>query len=352
MAKPRIIIADTDINYIIPLQAKFAEEYPNETDLEIITDADYFAKLFSTPQKADILIVSDQLYSGKLRRHDIGRLFVMMEKYEEGMTDELSINRLFKYTSIREIFTEIVGKSSEILNVSTHRKKMCQIILVCSAAGGVGKTTVALGLAGCLTGNYKKVLYIDAERMQVFQHHLNNRGPVSAPDVYMKLADPKDSVYQEIRHVIRREKFSYLPPFKAPLMSLGLQYSVYGRIAESAKKTEEYDFIIIDTDSVFDEEKARLLGEADKVVVVTRQTKDSVFATETLVSNINGVSSEKYFFICNDFRKDEENFLTSPETPVRFHVNEYIDHFSRGENFTMEELAHNMGIQKTAFLVM
>ena len=72
MAKPRIIIADTDINYIIPLQAKFAEEYPNETDLEIITDADYFAKLFSTPQKADILIVSDQLYSGKLRRHDIG----------------------------------------------------------------------------------------------------------------------------------------------------------------------------------------------------------------------------------------------------------------------------------------
>ena len=45
MAKPRIIIADTDINYIIPLQAKFAEEYPNETDLEIITDADYFAKL-------------------------------------------------------------------------------------------------------------------------------------------------------------------------------------------------------------------------------------------------------------------------------------------------------------------
>ena len=103
---------------------------------------------------------------------------------------------------------------------------------------------------------------------------------------------------------------------------------------------------------MFDEEKARLLGKADKVVVVTRQTKDSVFATETLVSNINGVSSEKYFFICNDFRKDEENFLTSPETPVRFHVNEYIDHFSRGGNFTLEELAHNMGIQKTAFLVM
>ena len=61
MAKPRIIIADTDINYIIPLQAKFAKEFPGETDLEIITEPAYFEQLFSSPQKIDILIVSNQL---------------------------------------------------------------------------------------------------------------------------------------------------------------------------------------------------------------------------------------------------------------------------------------------------
>ena len=44
-----------------------------------------------------------------------------------------------------------------------------------------------------------------------------------------------------------------------------------GESRNRQRKREEYDFIIIDTDSVFDEEKARLLGEADKVVVVTRQ---------------------------------------------------------------------------------
>ena len=103
---------------------------------------------------------------------------------------------------------------------------------------------------------------------------------------------------------------------------------------------------------MFDEEKARLLGEADKVVVVTRQTKDSVFATETLVSNINGVSSEKYFFICNDFRKDAENYLTSSETAVRCQVNEYVGHFPEGEDITADRLAHDSGIQKTAFLIM
>ena len=35
MAKPRIIIADTDISYIIPLQLKFAEDFFEKIDLEI-----------------------------------------------------------------------------------------------------------------------------------------------------------------------------------------------------------------------------------------------------------------------------------------------------------------------------
>ena len=161
----------------------------------------------------------------------------------------------------------------------------------------------------------------------------------------MRLADPQSSIYQEIRHVIRREEFSYLPPFKAPLMSLGLHYSVYRKIAASAKKTKEYDFIIIDADPVFDEEKAALIGEADKVVIVTKQTEDSVRATDLLVSNINGI-------VCNDFRKDEENYLTSSDIEIRFQVNEYIGHFPAGEKITADKLTRDTGIQKTAFLIM
>lgn len=36
MSKARVIVADTDINYIIPLQLKFAEEFFDAIDLEII----------------------------------------------------------------------------------------------------------------------------------------------------------------------------------------------------------------------------------------------------------------------------------------------------------------------------
>lgn len=46
MKRPRIIIADTDSNYIVPLQLKFAEEFFDKVDLEIITDPAYFSELF------------------------------------------------------------------------------------------------------------------------------------------------------------------------------------------------------------------------------------------------------------------------------------------------------------------
>ena len=98
MARPRVIVADTDESYVIPLQKKFAELFADKIDLEIITDKDYFNQLFSLSQHADIMLVSDTLYNSGLKKHDIRHLMILSEHYEPGQTDELDICRLFKYT--------------------------------------------------------------------------------------------------------------------------------------------------------------------------------------------------------------------------------------------------------------
>ncbi len=112
MARPKVIIADEDANYIVPLQFKFVTDFFNKIDLEIITDRAYFDDYFSKPQNAEILIVSEELYDSFLQRHNIQNIFVMMEQYDEGGTGELNVNQIFKYTSIKEIFNEIIGKSA------------------------------------------------------------------------------------------------------------------------------------------------------------------------------------------------------------------------------------------------
>ncbi len=351
MTKPRIVIADTDVTFIIPLQLKFVEDFFEKMDLEIVTDNKYFETLFSSPQRIDILIVSEDLYSETLQRHNISHIFVMNEQHEEERTADLTVNRIFKYTSIKEIFNEITGKSANVLKLEKAGKQETQIVLFYSASGGTGKTTVAMGVSAALTKNYKRVLYVNAAHLQVFQHMLENHSVITAGDVYAKLASATDSVYSEIKHVIRKEQFSYLPPFKAALMSLGLSYSVFEKIIASAKKSSEYDFIVVDADVTFDEDKAVLLNIADKVIVVTNQNLASVLATNVLVSNINGASTDKYLFLCNDFDKDEDNALISPGISLKFTVSDYIEHFRHYEGMKPSDFGKEGSVQRMALLI-
>ena len=352
MAKPRVIIADEDTNYIIPLQFKFVSDFFDKIDLEIISSREYFNELFSKPQNIEILIISEELYDSSLQRHNIGNVFVMSENQDEGQTGNLNVNKLFKYSSIKEIFNEVIGKSAGILDAGKVEKKETQIVLVTSASGGVGKTTIAMGVAACLTKNYKRVLYINASRLQNFQYLMDNKTAISSSEVYSKIINPTEQVYMDIKHVIRKEGFFYLPAFKAALMSIGINYSTFKRISLSAKESADYDFIVIDAENVFDENKTDLLDIADKVVVVTEQSYSSVCATNLLISNINGINSEKYMFVCNGFSKEDYNALIAPEIDNKFTVNEYVEKFDVTGNISSEELAQNNGIRKVSFLIM
>ncbi|MGM9603392.1 MAG: AAA family ATPase [Faecousia sp.] len=352
MAKPRIIIADNDSNYIIPLQLKFVEDFFEKVDLEIITDKDFFENAFSISQCADILVISEDMYDRSMQRHNIAHIFLMTEQYEEESTADLRVNRIFKYTSIREIFNKIIGKSGDVLKLERDIKQATQVVLFYSASGGTGKTTAAMGVSASLTKNYKKVLYINASRLQSFQHMLENSAPITAADVYAKLSgDNMENAYVDVKHVIRRELFNYLPPFKAALMSLGLRYSVFGEIIKSARKSGDFDFIIVDVDVAFDEDKADLINLADKVVIITNQSIAAVYATNTLVANINGLNTDKYIFICNDFDKLQSNALISPQISLKFTVSDYIDHFRFYEQMKLDDLSKESSIQRVAFLI-
>lgn len=352
MAKPRVIIADEDANYMIALQFKFVTEFFNKIDLEIISDREYFHDFFSKPQNAEILIISDALYDSSIQRHNIPNIFVMMEQYDEGGTGELNVNRLFKYTSIKEIFNEIIGKSAGALYSEETQKRETQIILITSAQGGTGKTTIAMGLAASLSKSYKKVLYINASHLQNFQYLLDNDTTLASAEVYTKLLHPTEHIYEEIKHVIRKENFSYIPAFKAALLSMGMEYSIYEKIAISAKNSIDFDFVILDAESTFDEDKTKLMDIADKVIVVTDQTYHGVQATNGLISNVNGMNSEKYVFICNKFDKNNYNALISTDVPKKFTVNEYIETFLINGKMKCEDFMDNKQIRKVSFLVL
>lgn len=362
MVKPRVIIADTDISYILSLQRKFIEACFEKIDLEVISDQNYYEKLFGllekdevqcgSPQKADVLIVSEELYDVSIHRHDIGTVFVMTEQDGGGRSGNSDVISIFKYTNVENIFNLITGRCPGLIDGSGAVHKTTKVLLVCSASGGVGKTTVALGISACLNAESKRVLYLNAERLQSFQTVLFNSSPITSPDLYARLVDATENVYSEIKHFIRSEGFYYIPPFKAALMSLEIPYSVYGDIVVSIKRTQEYDYIIVDADTVFDEEKIRLFDIADKVIIVTKQNKMSAYATKMLIANINEANSDKYMYVCNDFMENETNYLISPDVINKFTVSYYIEHMPYHEQLAVSDLAREKDLQQVAFLLL
>ena len=216
MLEPRVILADTELAYLLPLQYCFAEQFGDRISLEIIDDPVYLRKLFSEPQSADILVIQDGLCPD-LRIHDIRNVFVLTERHPETAEQRGPLKRVYRYSSIKEVFNRISAPLTETEQAET------KILAVCSAAGGLGKTTLALGLCGCLAGSGKKVLYLNAAELQVFQHRMQNKSCLSSQEVLKTLLRPGENVYGEIRHVLRLEHFSYLPAFRLALPALGLK---------------------------------------------------------------------------------------------------------------------------------
>ena len=354
MEKTRIILADLDVDYILPLQYKFIEVFFDKIELEIITDYRYFEYLFETPQQAQILIVSEQLYRDSLLRHNINHIFLMKENQYSSIETEndARIVPIYKYSSVKEIFEAIIGRSNDEFKKEQELDKETSIIVVTSANGGAGKTTVAMGISINLAKNYKKVLFLDANWLQNFQIYLTNQASINDQDVYMQMAGNRDGIYEKIKHLIRNEMFDYLPPFKAPLISLGISRDIVKKIALEAKREKEYDYIIIDTDSSFDEEKMELANIANKVIVVMNQDEASVMNTNLWVKNIDGANTSKFIYICNKYDLREKNAIVSSEKEIGFTINDYVEKTNVCWEMIKEKNMALSGIQRVAVLIM
>lgn len=352
MEKPRVLIADTNQEYIAPLQLKLIQELKDRINLEIITDTAYFERLFSSPQKIDVLILSEEMYGiTELQRHNISYIFLMMEQEDSDELRNPMVKKLFKYSSIKEIYNEILRQTAGILTAANEQNQQTEIIAVTSGFGGAGKTSVAMGVCACLERNYKSTLYVNASKLNTFQHMLQNPSAVSDMAAYAKLVNPSPKIYQDVKHVIRKEKFSYFPPLKASLLSLGIHESLYAKLIKSAKESRDYDYIVVDIDSTFDEVAFQILNMADKVIVVTDQSNKAANATGIYVSNINGVNAEKYIFICNKFRKDLHNAITDANRQLNYSVNEYVQEYDLFDELSIQAISEKPDIRKVAFLI-
>lgn len=348
MSRLLVVIADEDEKYLSTLEYKFLQELDDKIDLEIISDKTYFESFFSSPKTAEIVAVCESFYSRELQRHNINNLFVMTENKGDGDTAELAVNQIYKYTGIKEIYNEMIYRSRDKIEDDGAAEKETKIIAMHSAIGGSGKTVLGMALADSLEQNHRKVLYINAESIQEFGYYLKDKSGMTN-EAIRSLKNDLNHIYTNVRPFIRKEGFSYLPPFQVTLDALNLEESVYENLVRTAKESKEYDFIIVDIEAGYSREKMGLLQQADRALVILLQDELSVNKTEYLLRNIDVRDREKYLFVCNKYDETGFNACMGADAQTRFTVNEYVELMKEPIKET-RQFSKLQGIQKLAYM--
>ena len=349
MNGPIVVLADPDAKYLRSLELKFLEEMSGKIELELINEEEYFRQHFQNPQTIDVLLIDEKWYREDLAQHNIGHIFILGDS-RSAIIAKRTGQYIFKYSSSSEIYRTVLRSMEGKFLRQSEEKHKTQVVTITSASGGTGKTTLALGLAANLASRMQRVLYVDAEQMNVFQYRLKDKEYL--PDsVYTALQYDMTGVYAQVKGYLSHELFDYLPPLKAALVTLGIPQKFYRTLISEAKESGDYDAIVIDTDMIFDEEKAFYMTYSDILLTVLKQTKSSVCAVNELLKNVRMHSSEKYLFICNDFDESKPNALLDLQEELSFMVNEYVHHMEKCDEISLSELKNERNIQKISYLL-
>lgn len=349
MANIKIVLADTDDKYLMPLERKFIDGLEDKADLIVITDPSYLNEYFSVPQRVDILIINEELYDAELERHNIASVFLLTEQeLLNNSTGDVDTNRIYKYTSVKEIYAEIIGKSSarsETLNTKEETK----ILMMYSPIGGIGKTTVSAALCEALAKYQKKVLFIGIDSLQTIGSVIPQL-PFMESGTEKLMIDKSEYVYEDVKTKIINRTFDILPPFHLSLPSLNIKVEDYINLLNGIRDSKDYDYIIVDGATGFTEDLSRLMGVADHTIILAGQDKSAVYKLDCLLRNIDCSDNDRFVFVCNKYRNDTENFLLSGYMTNICRVSEYIEFWSEKSDSEERVPANNRSIQKLALM--
>lgn len=314
-----LVFIDLDEAYLTALERKFVEELGKFANISIITDMCYFSEYFSIPREIDILVVNEQLYDAQLSNHSIGITYILTENPVDNAKNN-NYNYIYKYTSVQEIFTQI-SNNEIIRGVSGGALgKNNKLILMHSPIGGVGTTTLGLGIANVLKHMGYKVLFVSMENLQSFGNYFGESKFL--PDDFDKKFNTGAVTFDVIKSEIVEDEIDYIPPVKTTLEAMGISENKYIEMIRNIKSLGEYDYIFVDTDSVFNKNIISFMNEVDQVIILVEQYKRACQKLSKFVYNISGVSSEKLLFICNKYNDQKENELINYNGMI--YVSDYV----------------------------
>lgn len=306
MKKFKFVIADSSENFALEIQEKLEAKAGGNSEILIITEKNYLDEFFESPQKMDVLLIDKKFYSKAIEKHDIDLICIVSD-------DKNDCNRLntgFVYTVHRDSGSEEITRTMlSVINPALIQKKEsdseCKIILVTSPLGGSGKTVTAAAIALHLRKSGMKVLFADTTSFQSSSHWITDKKKIGDDEYIL------DNFNAEcVDNITAQGNVDHIAFFSQVLPALDINAGNYYEIIKAEKKREEYDYIVVDSDSCFTTDLVNFMTVADHVVILTLQDEVSVHKMQRFLYSFDCSDTSKYITCCSKFCIDKKNYLS------------------------------------------
>lgn len=346
-----IVIADEDRNYICPLLQKIIQQYGQSVEIAIFTRKESLERYLREHFQITVLVISEEFEVRIPAECHIQHSVKLTDRNSEAKFAGKGRNVYFyRYSPLELLFHVISSYCGEVLEDKNSETERTSVILVSSAAGGTGKTLIALALAVNLKNMGKRAVYLDAEWLQGFNCYLQ-QGVSMTHDEERDFFRSDGKEEQVLHALIRSEdSLSYLSQVDTPLVFADKTLAVYLNCIDTLRSSGHFDYIIVDTDGTMDFFKTQLMGICNQLIFVTTPQSVPEYATKKLLSSIN-FSRKNIHVIKNRISMDEADQMEC-EYKDRVADVTFLPLFKRQTEEMLQAVARHGDFQKLTFMLM
>lgn len=286
MSKTRILIADPDKDYNKSLADYLIYHFPQSIEVDSCSDEALLNKYIKGQEtKIDLLLLNENFKSiyGEIPEQIM--VITLTEKKKIFCENRKSI---CKYQCGDEIANQVLSfYAGKIMGGSFiyHDSKRSRVVAVYSSSGGVGKTTLAIGLSIQTAWEGKNVFYLNLEDISSTELYLGGEQESSLSNVlYYLKHNKKDNMFTKIEAAKCIDPVYRISYFKRPDSLRDIRENLaeeLGLLVEQLASSGQYERIYIDMSSCFDGNSISVLGTCDDILLV--YTPEAVTKVKTRI---------------------------------------------------------------------
>lgn len=310
MAKINIVMGDTDELYLNSI-VNYVIEHTNTFEVQSFTIKESLLRYIGNKaNKVDIIAVSEDMADESILKSSIPAKVLLSDGFSHSDIDGYDIVNKYQKAEgfINQILMIYAEKTGRMDAVVTGNKSTV-VVGFYSPVGGSGKTTLSLAASAALAKKGKRVIYLNFEKISSTAGLLERVPAGSMSDVYLTKKTKGANVGLKIMTVKQQYPiagFNCINPSESSLELNELSPDEIAGLIKDFDSLGEFDYVIIDFDGEFSNEKITELAACDKIIApfVPEQTsvaKMSAFLNEISIHEELAELRNKLAVIVNKF---------------------------------------------------